>query len=312
MSSEFTPKAILEARDATGRRLRQFRGTITHFGQGGSGDSLNLAFSDSVQLNLRIPHDHPRHVNVDYAFDVTGSTPLQVEAAASLSLLLGSAASLVLTSAKGQPFMKLTPLRLGEHDEWNEDLRILHEVASDLIAIQRETHTDLPMPTGVTPVQRVLLRIVRHAYEGHVSLHPTNATVTMTTRPDAPAAELDHILSGRAGAIFFQRPTEHVAIGDITLEIPGLCFWHPNLALRANAQERSDLRTRASSGEEITLRLESQDGTNLRVYMIERVQDGYTEPMPWGLEGVPEAAGLPAADSLTATSATAVRDGEAL
>lgn len=92
--------------------------------------------------------------------------------------------------------------------------------------------------------------------------------------------------------MFFQRPTEHLAIGDITLEIPGLCFWHPNLALGGSAQERSELRTRANRGEEITLRLESQDGTNLRVYMIERALDGSTEAVPWGLDGVPEAAGL--------------------
>lgn len=292
---ELDPVACtLEAKDANGRRLRLARGAITHVGHGQAGDSLDLDFYGLLTLELRVHRDQTAgQLSMIFSLDLEHAPPRDAESALMLSLSLTTAASVDLRGPQENRILTTGPLGVKEHEVSQEELAVALEIASDLRSIEEYTSADLMMPNRISLVERVLLRILRRAHEGRVSLHPTNNTVTFTLAPDAPEDRVESLLSGQGGAIFFQRPTETVEIGDLRLEVEGLSFYHPNMALRATPAEITEMRRRKAEGEEVTIQLRSQDGTNLRVYMLEKTDSSNTNAVPWGLRSVPESAGLP-------------------
>lgn len=282
----------LEAKDGDGRRLHQARGTVS-IGQGQTGDSVNLDFYGLLSLKLRVPRGHTMaQVSMDYSLNLEHAAPRDAEAAVTLSLQLANAATLELRGPQDYPILTAGPLRIGRNKAWREEMTVAREIASDLRSIGAHAAMDLLMPVQTSPLERVLLRILRRAYEGNVSLHPTNDTVTFTLASYAPEEKVESLLRGEPGAIFFQRPTETVEIGELRLDVEGLCFYHPNMALGAAPAELAELRRRRAAGEEVTIKLRSQDGTKLRVYMIEKMDNTATEPVPWGLSSISEPAGI--------------------
>jgi hypothetical protein len=284
----------LEAKDAAGRRLRRAKGTITHWGQGQEGDSLDLDFYGLLTLKLLIPRGQElAKITTNYSITLEHASPRDAEAAVTLSQHLVAAASLELRGPDNTPILTSGPFQLGRSAQWHEEMTVALEIASDLRHLEDYTATDLTMPVSTTPVDRVLLRILRRAYEGKLSLHPTNNTVTFTLATYAPDDRVETLLSGQAGSIFFERPIETVTISDLSFDVEGLSFFHPNMALVASPEEITELRRRRARGEEVTLQLKSQDGTNLRVYMIRKVDNAApTEITPWCLRSIQEPAGL--------------------
>lgn len=280
----------LDALDDTQARIRRFSGAITHLGRGHEGISIETLFYDTVAMKFWLSADPTKpEVKVDITISLRpGTSPALLEKAAHLADLQVTAAGIRLVGPKGETYASLAGRQTIKELAFAAEMRALRELAEDVSALTDHLKVDLTIPPEPTDLDRVRIRVLRHALEGKVSIDPVQNGFTVVIPPEAPEEPLADLLAGRAFSCYVRSPAQTVSLAGMELEVPELSYWHPNLAAVAEPTQLALLGERRSRGEEISVRIRSRDGTNLRVYMIDRVP-GSATVSPWALEGIQEA-----------------------
>lgn len=282
----------LDTLDDTQARIRRFSGAITHIGRGHEGIVIEALFYETVTAKFWLSADASKpEVKVDLNVSLRpGTSPSLLEKAAHLADLLVTAATIRLLGPKGETYASLSGRQTTERLEFAAEMRALRELAQDVAALADHLQVDLTVPLEPTDLDRVRLRVLRHAFEGKVSIDPVQSGYTVVIPPVAPEGPLADLLAGRAFSGYVRAPAQTVSLAGMELEVPSLSYWHPNLAAVAEPAELALLGERRARGEEVSVQIKGQDGTNLRVYMIDRVLESPTTT-PWALEGIQEPEG---------------------
>jgi len=278
----------LDTLDDAEARIRRFSGAITHVGRGGEGIVIETLFYDTVTATFWLSADTTkREVKVDLNVNFSsGTSPSLLEKAAHLADLLVTTATIRLLGPKGEIYASLSGRQTTERLEFASEMRSLRELAQDVAALADHLQVDLSVPLSHTDLDRVRLRVLRHCREGRVRIDPVQTGYTVVIPPDAPEGPWPTFsLAGRQW--LRPCPEQNVILAGMELEIPALSYWHPNLAAVADQAELALLGEPRARGEEVSASIRGQDGTNLRVYMIDRVPESVTTS-PWALEGISE------------------------
>lgn len=280
---------ILDTLDDTQARIRRFSGAITHLGRGHEGIIIETLFYDTVAMKFWLSADTTKpEVKVDLTISLRpGTSPSLLEKAAHLADLQVTASGIRLVGPKGVTYASLTGRQTTERLEFASEMRALRELAEDVAALADHLKVDLTIPLEPTDLDRVRLRVLRHALEGKVSIDPVQAGYTVVIPPEAPEGPLADLLAGRGFSGYVRAPAQTVSLAGTELDVPELSYWHPNLAAVAEPTELALLGEQRARGEEVSVPVRGRDGTNLRVYMIDRVPESVTTS-PWALEGIQE------------------------
>lgn len=277
-----------------GSRIHRYRADVTHVGRGHQGTSLHVQVRGVITAKFLIPADTTNNkMRAGFSIDLPEEcTPHQAATAAALIEQLLIAPRLKLFTATELMFLSISGDPSGAKDEFLIQVRALQQMADDLAMISTHLRVDLSMPDSATDLDRIRLRVLRHALEGKVSLDPTLDGFTIVMPPDALDEAAAPALSGEPFANFIQVPARTETVAGMELDLPELAYWHPHVAVDGTPEDLERFRDQRAQGQPLTLRIQSQDHTNLRVYILGRVTDGETQPVPWGLEGIPEPPGV--------------------
>lgn len=285
---------MLDTQDEHGQRVRRFRGTIVYAGTGHDGRVLEFCFYDAVTLKVWISNETSKPVRCDCQLHAGADniTPQQVEAAAALSRAVVNGSALQFLTPEGKPLMRLLSTPAAVRDDFASEMLQLQQLAEDLIKVGDQLAGELAMPKEHSNLDRILLRVLRRALEGKVSFHPLAEAYRATIQPGETHEHIDLFLNGKSSVAFFQQNDPDIDELAQGLDVPRLSFWHPNVALENSEDELQELRDKHAAGEKVSVKLVSQDGTNFRVYLIDRVKTGDTTEIPWNLEGIDEPNGI--------------------
>lgn len=285
-----------------GRRLASHVGRVRALAPGTAGVSVRHEFYDEcVVIDWRMPTDGAPGGGVDVTQDFRSpKAPEQMRGAASLLLALHEPFRARLTTLDGA---QVAELKVGEHTMLNDDevtdLRILGEVADDLVYVQGQTGRQFPFPETINRRQRIDLRILRRLLEGRVVCDQERQTLHVKVAPRALDEPQFELLLTDPGQILHTGDGPHdwsiealEAQGDdavIVLDEP-LDRHFPELV----ADNADEVRAALEHGQEATLNLRSPSGLHPRLFLpARRRADDPIVPEGWGLIGIPEPAKLP-------------------
>jgi len=219
--------------DAAGNVAASFESTITHAAPGPLGGSIETTLCDQrMAVKFRLPHEvsliDPAVTppGADLNYDIGGARPAAVADVLLTARYLRTAhkIALYIDGEHAATVGGLPPVTIGEY---GLDEIIFEQYAEDLAAIQRHTTTSFPMPTTVSPQERVAARVGRLLIDGDIVASPTAPLLTARLS-GADTPELREQLR-RPRFVVWRLPQPHVVnIGGRELVIGDVYAIHPH------------------------------------------------------------------------------------
>ncbi len=130
------------------------------------------------------------------------------------------------------------------------DLEILEASARDLVAIQRMRRQPLSMPEEMTGPNRMMLRTLRLALEGHLTPYPFREHRWILEDGASMEGQLAASAAGRGAGFTAQTTPEAVfEIGDNRITLPPLIYFHPSCMFSYVDETARKVRDVATNGE---------------------------------------------------------------
>lgn len=266
-------KAVrLSLYDDTGLETTVQEGLITRCSYGSEGCSITAGFHRSLEITMLVPFTVGGKGRSTITLDTTGCEPREVYRGIHLRQAIRQAETIQI-HLNGQ---KLSTLSIDEHfgETDDSDLMVTADIARDLDRVQDRTGSIFAMPTEVSGLERIWLRILRIILDGGIAPIPRRA-LNGHTHPgrDIGKSELCSSLAVFGNTVeLFGRP----------LQLTGpLAYFHPSTSFEARGK-----RNAAGS---VPFRMTGTDNTVFVAYLGNIVKTT-TEITPWGLPGIDEPA----------------------
>ena len=218
--------------DENNANVASFQGEITHAAPGPLGGSIETILCDGrMRVRFRLPHQlgpidprvTPPGAELDY--DIGSARPATVAEVLSTARYLRTAHSIALyiDGNHAATVGGIPPATIGEY---GLDELIFEQYADDLAIIQRHTNTYFPMPTTVTPDDRIAARVARHLINGEIVASPSAQVFTHTLSGERTQDLLDQLHEPRFVVWPVAEP-HTVTIGGRELIIGDVYVIHP-------------------------------------------------------------------------------------
>lgn len=255
--------------DDTGLETTAQEGLITRGSYGSDGCSITAGFHRSLEITMLVPFTVNSKGRSTITLDTTGCEPREVYRGIDLRHAIRRAETIQI-HLDGQ---KLSTLTVDKHFGGidDADLTATADIARDLDRVQDRTGSIFAMPTEISGLERIWLRILRIILDGGIAPIPLRVLDGQTH----PGGE---VRSGLCASLAVFKNT--VQLFDRTLRLTGpLAYFHPSTSIEAHGK-----RNAAGS---IPFRTTGTDQTVFVAYLGSIVKT-VTEITPWGLPGIDE------------------------
>jgi hypothetical protein len=264
-------KAVrLSTYDGAGLETAAQEGTITRCARGLNGYAITAGFHRSLRITMLVPFAPGDTGSSSITLDTTGCEPREVHRGIGLRQAIRQAETIHI-HLDGK---KLSTLRIDEYPDEIDDseLRTTADIARDLDIVQDRTGSIFAMPTEISGLERIWLRILRIILDGGIAPIP-RTTLNGHTHP---GGEINPELC--ASLAVFHNATVQLFDRPLQLRAP-LAYFHPKTSIQA-------LGARDSAGS-IPFQTAGADNTVFLAYLGNVVKTT-TEITPWGLSGIDE------------------------
>lgn len=260
----------LALHDDTGLEIGVHEGLISRCAFGPGGCSITAKFHRSLEISMLVPFTAGDDGHATITLDTTGCEPREVYRGIDLRSAVRRTETLQI-HLDGEPLCILTMHRAPEQVD-DAELMIFADVARDLDRVQDRTGSIFPMPTEITGLERIWLRVLRIILDGGIAPIP-RLTLDGHTHP---------------GGDVDPDPCSVLAVfGDGTVQLFGrqlqlrapLAYFNPAATVEA-ISERDETGS-------LPFRIRGMDDTVFVAYLGNVVKTT-TEITPWGLAGVDE------------------------
>nr|GLK33481.1 hypothetical protein GCM10017611_03230 [Rhodococcus wratislaviensis] len=255
--------------DDTGLETTVQEGLITRFSRGTGGYSITAGFHRSLEITMLVPFTVGNKGRSTITLDTTGCEPREVYRGIDLRQAIRQAETIQI-HLDGK---KLSTLGVDQHHGEINDSELMEtaDIARDLDRVQDRTGSIFAMPTEVSGLERIWLRVLRIILDGGIAPIPRRALEGYTH----PGGDID------------SEPCTSLAVFGSTVQLFGrplqlsgpLAYFHPSTAVEARGK-----RDAAGS---IPFRMTGTDNTVFVAYLGNVVKT-VTEITPWGLPGIDE------------------------
>lgn len=273
--------------DADGSVVGSHEGSADHFGNAAEGFSLEASFYRQMKMTILLPHDQTAGCDLSYTFNVRTIQPTDALAILELNSQLKFCCRAEIYVNGSQ----LAQWRIDIDESYveEEELRAARLLAEDLDRIQQHTKTRFPIPSEMTPEERVGLRFASLLLEGKCCIYPDAAAFTATLSADG-SPELEAMLEQDAFMIRSDYEDFSVSLGHRVLKLGTVLIFHPSVRLENATLIKRMLAKETAKG--TMLKFVPTDGGYFRAYMPDKWAgtDAPLVPSPWNLPGIPEPA----------------------
>jgi hypothetical protein len=265
-------KAVrLSLYDDTGLETTVQEGLITRCANGSDGYSITAGFHRSLEITMLVPFTVGEKGRSTITLDTTGCEPREVYRGIDLRQAIRQAETIQI-HLDGR---KLSTLSLDEHHSEIDDsgLTVTADIARDLDRVQDRTGSIFVMPTEISGLERIWLRVLRIILDGGIAPIPLRVLDGHTH----PGRE---VKSGPCASLAVFGNT--IQLFGRTLRLTGpLAYFHPSTSIEARGK-----RNAAGS---IPFRATGTDDTVFVAYLGSVVKTT-TETTPWELSGIDDPA----------------------
>lgn len=227
--------------DENGATAASFESTITHAAPGPLGGSIETALCDGrMRVRFRLPHQLEPVITAvsspgaDLNYDIGSARPAAVAEVLGTARYLRTAhkIALYIDGEHAATVGGISPVTIGEY---GLDELIFEQYADDLAIIQSHTNIYFPMPTTVTPNERIAARVARHLINGEIVASPSAPIFALTLSGEQTPDLRDRLQAPRF-AVWPVAEPHTVTIGGRRLVIGDVYVIHPRAtAVNADA-----------------------------------------------------------------------------
>ncbi|WP_425984685.1 hypothetical protein [Streptomyces sp. DT171] len=266
-----------------GQVIASYPGRLGHLGRGSIGRSVKVELSGG-ELQLMIPRAAGVPASMRFAFWLE-----RLEPVAALRLLrirqriVAGGAFEVRTSAGVIGGGQLPTESGATHQEVTE----LRRYVEDLDVVQRHCEQYFPVPTELTPTDRIALRMARLLLDGHCVISPFLPRLSFTlTGQNSPS--LRALLGGEQQSVRGGSEEFAITLAGRRLNLGPVLFFHPRVAAEEADGRRALAALDAGHGDGYVVEVRPADGERFRLLLQDAAVGTGQDPVPLGLPGFPE------------------------
>ncbi|MGW6628408.1 hypothetical protein ACWGBN_11185 [Streptomyces anulatus] len=163
----------------------------------------------------------------------------------------------------------------------------LRRYVEDLEVVQRHCEQYFPVPTGLSPTDRIALRMARLLVDGQCVISPFLPRMSFTlTGEDSPG--LRALLSGEQRSMWCSTEEFAVTLAGRRLRLGPVLVFHPRVATEQEDGQRALAALDAGRGDGCKVTVRPADGERFRMLLQNAATSAEQVPVPLGLPGFPE------------------------
>lgn len=257
-----------------------FTATSTNAQRGAAGMTLQLEVTPVLQLTLQIPTVHSQPGKVDIQFDPAEANPRDVLDAVEFLHELHRRHTIMDIRLDGKRTARLGLVGSAHASAQLRDLDGTIGLAEDLDIVGRHTRQRLPYPASITPSDRIILRALRMAINGHCALVPQPRGVRAILA-DGDLSEIRPLLE-QPSYLKVSSDMVNIELLGRVITIYGFTVFHPQMHIEDADRVLTAIDNGTAAGMQIHFR--PPDGQWLRMYLDGRPPPHQRAlPTPWGI-----------------------------
>lgn len=276
----------LVSKNRAGRALATLRGRVVTTVTGATGGALECQFPGGLRQVWRFPDDLMQPALVTMRCEPQGYSAHEVKRAFSFLNSLGSAETVEMT-ANGHT----SSLSCPEFTSSSAPSSAVHELIDDLAYLESQLNIEFGFPTSLPGGhERVWIRVVRRMLEGRSVALPNRKKLEVTLDGGLDAGT-KALLSERGSHMIYTELDWRVTILGEQIVLEDMRIYHPRLIADGAQEHFHAVKDGRGAGRQVTLR--PANGQPFVIFSPSRMQpNDAIVAEPWGIEGIPEPAGL--------------------
>lgn len=257
----------------------QIPATVNQAAQGAFGGTINFDCGSGLTVTIRADRRSDSEWQASFSLSPERIGVTEYLRAVEHALAIQRATMITLVSPSGEEGRlkrNTLPVKCNGATEPSET-DLLEASVRDLVTIQRLQRQPLSMPDAMTGMDRIMIRSLRLALEGHLVPYPFTEQRVSLKEGASIEAQLEATAAGH-GAAFLAQSAPDVAfkLGDNRITLPPLMYFHPNCMYSFVDESARRFRAVAPEGEVFVM------------YAPDLISGRPAVATPWGLPDVTE------------------------